>query len=231
MQACFSAPATSRTGLSWLRRSGQWPCTAVVALLWTTTALAQDGTTRAAFRDDGALLVDGKAVFPVGARCERLASVAQIAQARFNLVLGSGEWKREHYDDASTRGLLILAGHHSWLTFRGVPDGIDLKVREETLLKHVARAARDQSQRTIHETLAEFDALPGVIGWCISDEPEAKLSEVAEAGYELFKSNSPGHVVSQISCDPHWFKNFRHAADVLIVDHYPFQRTTARRNG
>ena len=59
MQACFSAPATSRTGLSWLRRSGQWPCTAVVALLWTTPALAQDGTTRAAFRDDGALLVDG----------------------------------------------------------------------------------------------------------------------------------------------------------------------------
>jgi len=186
--------------------------------------------TNAGFRGDGTLVVDGKGVFPVGVRSEKLNSIGPIAGAGFNLILGSGEWGVDHYRSAEKQGLLILAGHHVWLTFRGAGKGINLAAREEALLKSVMRHAKDQSGRTIHQALAAFDGLPGVIGWCISDEPEGKLHEVAEAGYEIFKSNSPSHLVAQISPDPHWFAMFRTAADVLIVDHYPFRGRGSKKD-
>jgi Concanavalin A-like lectin/glucanases superfamily len=184
---------------------------------------------RAGFRGDGALIINGEAVFPIAARSEKLYEIPEIADCGFNMILGSGEWGAEHYKLAHEKNLLIFAGHHSWMSFRGVPKSFKVRGREETLLKTVIINARDQSKRTIHETLEQFDHQPGVMGWCISDEPEAKLSELAEAGYEIFKSNSPGHIVAQISCDSQWFKNFRHAADVLMVDHYPFQGTPRKR--
>lgn len=186
--------------------------------------------TCAGLRGDGTLVVNGKGVFPVGVRSEKLDSIGPIAKAGFNLILGSGEWGEEHYRSAEEQGLLILAGHHVWLTFRGAGKGINLAAREEALLKSVLRHAKDQRGRTIHEALAAFDDRPGVIGWCISDEPEAKLHEVAEAGYEIFKSNSPSHLVAQISPDPHWFAMFRTSADVLIVDHYPFRGRGSKRD-
>ena len=187
------------------------------------------GFTSATIRGDGTLLINGKPVFPIAARSEKLHEIEEVAAAGFNMILGSGEWGIEHYNRAREKGLLIFAGHHCWMSFRGVPKEFNVTGREETLLKTVIMNARDQSKRTIHETLQQFDHLPGVMGWCISDEPEAKLSEIAEAGYEIFKSNTPGHVVAQISCDPHWFKNFRHAADVLMVDDYAFQGTPRNR--
>ena len=195
-----------------------------LAILLLAAAMpSAEAATKVGFRGDGALMVDGKAVFPIGVRSEKLDTIGPLAKAGFNLVLGSGEWGAPHYRRAHEAGLLILAGHHVWLSFRGTRPAIDLRAREEALRHSVAKHATDWSKRTIHQALESFDALPGVIGWCISDEPESKLSEVAEAGYEIFKSNTPAHVIAQISPDPHWFKNFRYSADVLIVDHYPFR--------
>jgi len=202
----------------------------VAAATLACAALAADPpkpATRAGLRGDGTLLVDGRPVFPIAVRSEKADAIAPIAATGCNMILGSGEWGEDHYRIAREKGLLILAGHHRWLTFRGGPQGMDLGKREEALLKDMLLKATDQSNRPIHEALTKFDALPNVVGWCISDEPEAKLSEVAEAGYEVFKSNSPAHIVAQLSCDPHWFKNFRHSADVLIVDHYPFMGSDA----
>jgi Beta-galactosidase len=195
----------------------------VLTLIAATRQAIADPATRAGFRDDGTLLVDGHPVFPIGVRSEKLDTIAPIADAGFNLVLGSGEWGQEHYQAAREAQLLVMGGHYVWLTFHGTKSHIDVRAREEALLRSIVSGARDFGGRLIHDALATFDAQPGVIGWCISDEPEAKLSEVAEAGYEIFKSNSPAHIVAQISCDPHWFKNWRNAADVLIVDHYPFR--------
>ena len=85
------------------------------------------------------------------------------------------------------------------------------------------RQARDQKRHTISEALSAFDGLPNVIGWNINEEPEAKLSEAVEYGYEIFKSYNPRHLVASLSCDPRWFHHWKNTADVLIVDNYPFR--------
>ena len=90
-------------------------------------------------------------------------------------------------------------------------------------MQNVIAHARDQSWRMPLDTLAAFDALPGVIGWRTNEEPEGKLVEALEYAYEVFKSHSPRHLVVTLSCDPRWFYAFRNTADVLVVDNYPFR--------
>lgn len=76
-------------------------------------AVAAEVATRAAIRSDGTLLVDGKPVFPVGARTESATDIQLIAETGFNLVMGSGEWDEEHYAEAEKQGLLIFAAAYS----------------------------------------------------------------------------------------------------------------------
>jgi hypothetical protein len=180
---------------------------------------------RAAIRADGALLVNDKPVFPIGMRTEMLDSIRPIAQGGFNLVLGSGEWGPDHYRAAAENKLLVLGGFYEWATFASFRGrgGLDLRPSEEAGLQTVLRQARDQKHRTIAEALSAFDGLPNVIGWNINEEPEAKLSEAVEYGYEIFKSYNPRHLVACLSCDPRWFHHWKNAADVLIVDNYPFR--------
>jgi len=183
------------------------------------------GTTRATIRADGTLLVNDRPVFPVAMRTEQLDSLKPIAEAGFNMVLGSGEWGPKHYAEAQRNNLLVLGGHYVWATFatfRG-KGAIDLRPSEEAGLQNVLRSAHDQSGRLPLETLAAFDRLPGVIGWDTNEEPEGRLVESLEYAYEIFKSHSPSHIVATLSCDPSWFHLWRNTCDVLIVDNYPFR--------
>lgn len=181
--------------------------------------------TRAAIRGDGTLLVNGAPVFPVGVRTEKAEDLAQIAECGFNLVLGSGEWGDEHYAEARKHGLLIMAGHYVWATFRGTDTNINLGVRGDAVVRNLLAHAKDQRGRTIQEALVAFDHLPGVIGWSTGDEPEAKLIELVEAGYEVIKSFNPRHIVAPIVCDRQWNAHFRNASDVLLFDNYPLRGT------
>lgn len=180
---------------------------------------------RAAVRADGTLLVNDKPVFVVGIRTEQLDSIPQIAGTAFNLVLGSGEWKEAHYKAAQDANLLVLGGFYEWATFATFrsENGIDIRTGEDAGIRNVLAAARDQGSRTIMEALNSFDGLPNVIGWNTNEEPEAKLFEACEYGYEIFKSYNPRHIVVSLSDAPKWFYGLRNAADVLIVDNYPFR--------
>ena len=192
-----------------------------------------EAATRATFRADGTLLVDDRPVFPVGMRTEASDSLQPIADAGFNLVLGSGEWGTNHYAAAAANNLLVLGGHYVWATFatfRG-EGGINLRLEEAAALKNVQKSANDQGGRLPHQTLAAFDHLPGVIGWNTSEEPEAKLVENVEYAYEIFKAHNPSHIVATLvsGSTPRWFHLFRNTCDVLIIDNYPF-RGSAKRN-
>lgn len=187
------------------------------------------GRTRATIRGDGTLLVDGRPVFPIGMRTEMKDSLKPISDIGFNLVLGSGEWTPEHYALARQNNLLVLGGHYLWATFHGIAEGIDLKARETAALQMVLKHVDSQAKRTPLQVLSEFDNLPGVIGWNTNEEPEAKLIEPIEYAYEIFKSNSPDHLVVTMSCDPQWFHMFKNTADVLIMDNYPFRGVSENR--
>ena len=56
---------------------------------------------KASIRGDGTLLVNGKAVFPIGIRTEKAYDLKPIADAGFNMVMGSGEWDLEHYKSST----------------------------------------------------------------------------------------------------------------------------------
>ncbi|MGC9319513.1 MAG: hypothetical protein ACP5KN_15890 [Armatimonadota bacterium] len=199
----------------------------VAVTLVLPAAFAQDRqpATQATIRADGTLLVDDRPVFPVGIHTEDVDSISRIAEAGFNLVSGTGEWEAAHYEAAAAHDLLILGGHYVWATFASfrTGGGIDLKPSEEAGIQNVLTHGRDQSWRMPLDTLSAFDHLPGVIGWRTNEEPEAKLVEYMEYAYEIFKSNSPGHLVVTLSCDPRWFRAFRNTADVLVFDNYPYR--------
>ncbi len=188
-------------------------------------------STRAAIRADGTLMLNDKPVFPVGIRTEMLDSLKPIAEAGANLVLGSGEWGPAHYKTAQENNLFVLGGFYEWATFasfRTEGAGINLRTTEEAGIQTVLKEARDQGGRRLLDALAEFDGLPPVIGWNTNEEPEAKLTEVAEYGYEIFKSYNPRHIVVALSDAPRWFHLWKNTADVLIVDNYPFRGENPR---
>ncbi len=204
-------------------------CVLIVIIIFLMLSLsnaslfAYDRQLRTSIRSDGTLLVDNKPVFPIGARTEKMQDIEEIAKCGFNLVLGSGEWTAEHYKQANKYNLLIMAGHYAWAHFMGTRKQINLRARGDAVIKNVLKYATDQNNRTIAQALKQFDSLPGVIGWKIGDEPEAKLTEITEAGYEIIKSYNPARIVGPIICDRQWFCSFRNAADVIMVDNYPIR--------
>ena len=179
--------------------------------------------TMVSIRGDGTLLVDGRPLFPVGIRTESTAALREIADAGFNLVLGSGAVDDDYYKVAHELGLFILGGHYIWATFQGAAEALDMTVKEDAVLRTVLENAKDQSGRAPLEKLARYDHLPGVIGWNTNEEPHAKTVEHLEAAYEIFKANSPHHIVATLSDIALWYHAFRNTADVLIVDNYPFR--------
>ena len=195
----------------------------LVGIMSTINVLAIEASTRASIRGDGTLLVNGKPVFPIGVRTEKLEDLEQIAGCGFNFVLGSGEWGPAHYAEAERHGLLVMGGHYVWAAFRGTQPGINLASRGDAVVRNLLGNARDQGKRTLSAALTAFDHLPGVVGWKIGDEPEAKLTEIVEAGYEIIKSFNPQHIVAPVICDRQWFPNFQNASDVIIVDNYPLR--------
>ena len=194
---------------------------AIVCTVLSSTIYGATPPSEAYIRGDGTMVVNGKSFFPIGVRTEKDYDIPEIAKCGFNFVMGSGEWDLNHYKVAAENNLYIMAGHYVWASFRGTRPGIKLNAREEAAVKNFKKYAKDQSNRTLEEALKKFDKLPGVIGWKIGDEPEAKLTELVEIGYEIIKSYNPNRVVGPIVCDRQWFANYRNAGDVIIMDNYP----------
>ncbi len=182
---------------------------------------------RASIRADGTLLINGRPVFPIGIRIEGEGKEhAQIAQAGFNMLLTSGKVEAPFYKAAARNKLWVIAGHYVWATFATIRSGNSRKVdlyAEDMACLQKAFGYWNQSRRKPLEALAAFDRYPCVFAWNTCEEPPAKFIEPLEQMYEIFKSNSPHHLVVALSCDPGWAHIFRHAADVLIVDCYPYR--------
>lgn len=179
---------------------------------------------RASIRGDGTLLVDGKPVFPIaiytatlnGEHCDAMAELG------FNMVTTGGDANDAYFKAASDAGLYILAPHYIWATFHANNADVDLNKHEDAGFRHAYRY-KNQSGRTIIESLERWDDLPNVIGWYLSEEPKASYIEPLEFMHELVKSRSPAHITSMISAEKVWYHVFRNATDVLMVDVYPYR--------
>ncbi len=115
----------------------------------------------------------------------------------------------------------MLGAHYLWATFAGAASNMDLTAKEREGLQ-LALQYRDHG-RTPLENLEKFDNRPEFIGWYIAEEPPAKYVEPLEFMYEIFKSNSPDHIVCLLSADAVWYHVFSNATDVLMIDQYPFR--------
>ncbi len=72
------------------------------------TAEAGNNRLVASTRDDGVLVVNGEAVFPIGIRIEGDGRYHQmIADAGFNMLLGSGAVKPSYCAQAGRAGLWV----------------------------------------------------------------------------------------------------------------------------
>lgn len=198
-----------------------------VVLSSLSCAAAGGEPARASIRGDGTLLINGRAVFPVGIRIEGEGKEHErIAQAGFNMLLGSGKVEAPYYEAAARNNLWVVAGHYVWATFATVRSGnprkVDLYAEDEAGFQKTF-GYWNQSGRKPLDALAAFDHFPCVFAWNTCEEPPAKFIEPIEHMYEIFKSNSPQHLVIPLSCDMKWAHVFRNAGDVLIVDCYPYR--------
>jgi len=185
------------------------------------------GQAVAAIRGDGTLLINGRPLFPIALRIEGEGKEHQrIADAGFNMLLGSGAVEAPYYEAATRNKLWVIAGHYVWATFAtirsGNSRGVDLYAEEGEGLQKTF-GYWNQSRRKPLKALADFDHYPCVFAWNTCEEPPAKFVEPLEQMYEIFKSNSPRHLVAALSCDIDWAYVFRKAGDVLILDCYPYR--------
>lgn len=200
---------------------------ACVVLSSPSCAAATGEPARASIRGDGTLLINEQPVFPIGIRIEGEGKEhAQIAEAGFNMLLGSGKVEAPYYEAAVRKKLWVIAGHYVWATFATIRSGNSLKVdlyAEDDASFQKTFGYWNQSGRKPLDALAAFDRFPCVFAWNTCEEPPAKFIEPIEHMYEIFKSNSPHHLVIPLSCNMQWAHVFRKAGDVLIVDCYPYR--------
>ncbi len=179
---------------------------------------------QATIRGDGTMLIEGKPIFPVGLRTEKLDYVKDALECGFNMIMGSGEWELPQYEYAASKDVWIIGGD-CYVHFAGIKEGINPKAREDAVIRNAYKNIRDQHKRTIRQALETFGNQPKVIGWVIGDEPEAKSTEVAEAIYEIVKGYMPEKLVFNISCDVRWVPCLLNTADVMIYDRYLLRGT------
>lgn len=196
----------------------------LVCLLFAAAALAAEPPTKAHLRADGTLMVDGEPVFPlmITSATLRGENCAMLADVGFNMVTNGGDTEDSFFDAAEAAGLLVLAPHYNWATFRGNNTDLDFNAHEAAGFE-LTQTYKDQIGRSIAQNLTNWSGRPGVMGWVISEEPKAAYAEALEFMYEYIKSRSPAHLVTQISAEPVWYHLFRNSTDVLIVDAYPYR--------
>ena len=176
---------------------------------------------RASLRGDGTLVLNGDPIFPIGIRIEGEGREhARIAEAGFNTLLTSGDVGPAFFDAAARQGLHVIAGHYAWATFRGVKrDQVDLYASS---LKQAFRL-RNMSGQTPLEALAAAGRYPCIFAWNTCEEPHARIVEPLAVLYEIIKSHSPHHLVIGLSDDASSSHIFQNAADVVMVDCYPYR--------
>ena len=199
-------------------------CLIVSLVIASSAGAGADPPNRSSIRGDGTLLIDGDPVFPIGIYTATLNGehCAAMADLGFNMVTTGGDANDAYFKAAENAGLYILAPHYIWATFRADNVDVDLNKHEDAGFRHAYRY-KNQSHRTIIESLNRWDDMPNVIGWSLSEEPKAAYIEPLEFMHELVKSRSPAHITTMISAEKVWYHVFRSATDVLIVDVYPYR--------
>lgn len=200
------------------------PLAAVLLLASASVTAGGSPPERAFIRGDGTLMVNGEAVFPIGIYTATLNGehCADMAEIGFNMVTNGGDAGDDFFKAAADSGLYILAPHYIWATFRANNPDVDLSKHEKEGFD-LAFNYKNQSRQTIVQSLEKWDALPGVIGWYLAEEPKASYSEPLEFMHELVKSRTPGHITTMVSAEKVWYHHFRNATDVLMVDAYPYR--------
>ena len=196
----------------------------VIPPLLVAGAAAAEPPTRASLREDGTLLVDGNAVFPIGMFSATLKgeNCAHIAELGFNTVSNGGDAEDEFFHAAHAAGLYTIAPHYNWATFASRDEAMDMDKHEKEGFD-LAFSYRDQIGRKPVDNLARWDHLPGVFGWYIFEEPKAAYSEALEFMYEIFKSHSPSHLVVGVSAEKVWYHHFLKSVDALMIDVFPYR--------
>lgn len=176
---------------------------------------------KASLRDDGTLLLNGTPTFPIGIRIEGEGHEhAAIAEAGFNVLLTSGEVGPPFYESAGRHGLHVIAGHYAWATFNAMKRE-DVNLHASALTQ--AFQVRNVGGRTPLEALETAGAQPCVFAWNTCEEPHARSVEVLAVLNELIKSHKPHHLVVGLSDDGPSSHIFQNAADVVMVDCYPYR--------
>ncbi len=189
--------------------------------------IASNDRARTSFRANGTLMINGQDVFPIGVRIEGEGKeFAKIKDVGFNTLLTSGAVDATFYDEATKHNLWVIGGHYDWAHFESLSKGnrhnVDFYAGDLQGLKK-AFSYGNQSDMGPLEVLETYDHYPTVIGWNTTEEPLAKFVEPLETMYEVFKANSPDHLVVTLLTHPNWFHTFKHAGDVTIVDVYPYR--------
>lgn len=202
------------------------PLSCAMALsLWLSATAAVSGDAspgaRASIRGDGTLLLNDTPTFPIGIRIEGEGREhPRIAAAGFNVLLTSGEVGPAFYDAATANGLHVIAGHYLWATFNAARrDEVDLYA---SALKEAFRVP-NVAGRTFMEALEATRPHPCVFAWNTCEEPHARVVEPLSTLYELIKSHRPHHLVVGLSDDGPSSHIFQNAADVVMVDCYPYR--------
>lgn len=179
-------------------------------------------------REDGTLLINGKPVFPVGIRIEGEGKEhARLAGIGFNMLLGSGAVATpDFYREAARNKLWVIAGHYDWASFttlsRGNKHGVDLYAGDVVGLRKAFGYVNQAGQSPL-EALEAVDSFPSVFAWNTCEEPLPKFVEPLNAMYEVFKANSPDHLVITLLTHPDGFSALKHAGDLAMVDVYPYR--------
>lgn len=196
----------------------------VMVMMMSHMAWAADPPNRAWIRGDGTLMIDNKPTFPIGIYTATLNGehCQEMARIGFNMVTTGGDASDTYFEAANKAGLYVLAPHYIWATFLANNKDVDLNKHEKEGFD-LAFNYKNQSGRTIMQSLERWDNLPGVIGWYLAEEPKANYSEPLEFMHELVKSHSPAHITTMVSAEKVWYHHFRNATDVLMVDVYPYR--------
>jgi hypothetical protein len=152
--------------------------------------------------DDGAILVDGQPVLPVGIYHVGTADYPELARRGFNCVQGIATTELTQFGQS-----LDAAG-------------------SSRLWVDVPLYAGAQVGRNLQNSLAklkQFHRHPAVLNWKIIDEPDIRpeIMDEVPGVYAALKEVDPDHPLLLTLCQPDQYAYWVNFADIVQIDPYP----------
>jgi hypothetical protein len=152
--------------------------------------------------DDGAILVDGQPVLPIGLYHVGTGDYPEVAKRGFNTVQGLATL------DLGTFGQSLDAAGRN------------------RLWVDVPLYAGGQVGRNLQASLAkvkQYHRHPAVLDWKIIDEPDARpeIMDEVPGAYAALKAVDPDHPLELTLCQPQQYAYWVNFADIVQIDPYP----------